>query len=149
MKRSFAILGLAAAFMRLGVVPAHPHDQYTGLQRNGTYGEQSPCCGNTDCEALEIDDAIPQPDGSALIFSHRHNVQILVAANRITPVALPKSPDGKFHPVHWCGTKRTPNYIPYGYAERPDGIGDVAKPDAEQPDPAFITYCAFLAPGGV
>ena len=142
---------IALVVVAFSYTKAHPHDMYTGLQKDGTYGVTSPCCGNTDCEALEIDAAAIQPDGSAIIFSQRHQANVHVPAHKITPVALPKDANGKWHPVHWCGDKRKPNYVPYGYSSPapPAGTGEITPPTEDQPDPVFVTFCSFIAPGGV
>jgi hypothetical protein len=145
MKRSFAILGLAAAFMRLGVVPAHPHDIWTEAREyNRPFG--FPCCGggavSGDCEGLSEDQIWDQPDGSVIIFSSRYQARIHIPADRIM-TDLPRYTSGEQkdapldplvqYAAHYCG--------------KPRPTGSV--PDARDPDPAYITYCFFRNGGGM
>jgi hypothetical protein len=132
--RLFAIVGLAAAFMRLGVVPAHPHDVYFNL-RNDLTPTGRLCCGGDpvtgDCEAVSYE---MQPNGDAVFTSRRYGRKVLVGKDHITWAAVP---GGEAFEAHWCGKPRDKlMYSP----------GEV---NADQPDTETWTYCAFIAPGGV
>lgn len=117
-------VGLPLAFL-LGLCSgASPHDIYTGLQRDGSRASSSPCCGDSDCEPVTY---TPHVDGSVTIYSPRWKASVLVAASKITWIAI----DDK--EAHWCGAKKT-----YLSAAADD-----------QPDPTYYTYCTFISPGGV
>lgn len=144
--RLFAIIGLAAAFFRLGVGTAYSHDIYFGL-RSGfdSAGQQTflrdvgnLCCGGDpvtgDCEAL--DDFRGLPNGNFMIHSRRYNRDVEIAASRVAWTGIP----GDNLPVHWCGKPR--DQMAYGY-------GSSAPADPEQPDTSTWTYCAFIVPGGM
>ena len=121
----------------------HAHDQYVGLQPDGSTGTTSPCCGNRDCEGIAWDDVRIHPDGSASLYSKRWGRSVLVAAVHITPVGLPPNDKGEVFPAHWCGDKRSPQYTPHE-----GGVTDPSPRPEDQPDPTLWTYCAFIAPGG-
>lgn len=110
--------------LALGFLPASAHEFYTDLtDRNG-----HKCCGGDDCEAV-VDYRVG-PDGAVLMRSERHHAWVLVPAGR---VEWKQVPGGEDRPAHWCGRKRQ------GYD------GPVT---AEQPDPDWWTYCAFVVPPG-
>lgn len=130
----------AAAFLALALSPgpgAHAHDIYTGLRT----GQGTPCCGGDpvtgDCEALDEGQFTVRADGSLLVRSHRYAATVQVAAEKVTWLPLPPGLDGKVHPAHWCGVPRAALQARYPVPVVP-----------YNPDPAFWTYCAFVAPGG-
>jgi hypothetical protein len=91
-----------------------------------------PCCGGDpvmgDCEAVRYR---LRPDGDAEMFSARYGAWVHVARGRIAWTALP----GSGAEAHWCGRPRTrairePTVTP------------------RDPDPDFVTFCAFIAPRG-
>jgi hypothetical protein len=125
-------IGIAAFIVLLG--PARGHDIYGGVRdHRGVL-----CCGGDpvtgDCEALEAEQIQHRPDGSVRMFSRRWGAWITVAGGTVLPTAIPG--DGGAA-GHYCGRPR-------GQVGQ-DGVA----PTAEQPDAAFWTYCAFVAPGGV
>lgn len=137
MRRAFAIIGLAAAFMRLGVMPVQAHDIFTNLYSGGAPGVGQWCCSgdavNGDCET--IGDAYRiTPNGDAIIHSSRYDRDVRVARDKITWLPVP----GTDSPASWCGKPRTT----FTNTERMETT-------TEQPDQDTITYCLFIAPGGV
>jgi len=127
---TFWIIGSTAVFLMLGAQYARAHDIYDGV-RSPT-GQL--CCGGDpvtgDCEGL-VDEFIKiQRDGTAVVYSKRYGAWIKVAKETITWMTIPA--DKGVHAGHYCGKPRTPSV-----------------PTADQIDPAFMTYCLFLSPGGV
>ncbi len=114
----------------LSVTPAAAHDIYDGV-RSPT-GQL--CCGGDpvtgDCEGLADEFIKIQPDGSAMLFSKRYGAWIKIAKDTIVWTTIPA--DKGVHAGHYCGVRRQ---------------AQVTTPD--QPDPAFMTYCVFISPGGV
>lgn len=128
--------GVASVFlMMILAAKAHAHDIYTDLHYGGAATGRL-CCGGNDCEPVAYRIL---PTGDA-IFSPRKNVQgeVLVPKDKITWMAVP---GGESSEAHWCGRKRLSGSA---WGSVNDG-----KPDNEQPDPTFWTYCAFIAPGRV
>lgn len=131
MRHPFVAVALAAAVLRLACGEAGGHDVYTQLRNH--VGQL--CCGGDpdtgDCEPLEADQFKVLANGDVLVQSRRYNASLLVSSIKVTwlPVA------GSAAPAHWCGVPRTKVYL--------------APVNAENPDPGFWTYCAFIAPGGV
>ena len=127
---AFWIAGATAAMVIAGTTKSYPHDIYNGVRDpRGVL-----CCGGDpvtgDCEGL-VDEFIKvQSDGSAVLFSKRYGAWIKVSKEIITWMTIPA--DKGVHSGHYCGKPRTPSV-----------------PTADQIDPAFMTYCLFLSPGGV
>ena len=127
---TFWLVGATAATILAGASQARSHDIYDGVRDpRGTL-----CCGGDpvtgDCEGL-VDEFIKvQSDGSALVFSKRYGAWIKVSKDIITWMTIPA--DKGVHAGHYCGKPR-----------------QAAVPTADQPDPAYQTYCVFLSPGGV
>lgn len=138
-------LAIVLIALLLGACKLHAHEIYNGLQKNGTYdSSRSPCCGDTDCEPLQLEDVKFLDNGDAVFFSHRHKKEIRVSRDVIVYVGLPPNKKGEVFPVHWCGGYRTgTGYYPYG-----NYTPGETSPTADQPDKVFTTYCAFIAPGG-
>lgn len=108
---------------------AYPHDVYKGV-----YGRKGNlCCGGDpqagDCEALNWDQ-IHTDRGVTIIDSKRYGHPVLVPEDRIVWGGIPGEVPGTAG--HWCGIPR---------------VAGATSPD--QPDPSFLTFCAFIAPGGV
>lgn len=106
-----------------------------GVGAHDIYGELRDsagrlCCGGDpvtgDCEPVAY---VLRPDGDAEMHSSRHGAWIRVASSRITWIAL----DGSTAEAHWCGRPRR-------RAIRAPTIS------ADDPDPDFVTFCAFIAP---
>lgn len=127
-----ALIALAVLTCFMTTIGANAHDIYTHLREGGVPTGQL-CCGgdpNTgDCEAVRYQ---MNPDGSATFFSRRYGVSVLIGADKITWMAVP---GGEHSEAHWCGKSRQ--------------IVSGAPIDDRNPDPAYWTYCAFIAPGGV
>jgi len=126
----FLIAGATAVFLMLGATYARSHDIYDGVRDpRGVL-----CCGGDpvtgDCEGLADEFIKVQSDGSAVLFSKRYGAWIKVSKDIITWMTI--DADKGVHQGHYCGKPRTPTV-----------------PTADQPDPAFQTYCVFLSPGGV
>lgn len=127
--------------------PAYPHDVYKGLQKDGSRdpnGSYSPCCGGDpvtgDCEALDEHQYQVLNNGDVVFSSKRYSAKVTVPRDKV--VWLPV--DDK--PAHWCGKPRA--NMSTGYSPGSSGVSTMS-PTAEQPDPVYWTYCAFVAPGGV
>jgi hypothetical protein len=135
MNRGLFSLPVLVAFASSAVLgslaPAAAHDVYTQLR--STTGQL--CCGGDpvtgDCEAIGTRYKI-EPDGDAIFMSSRYHAQVRIAKDKITWLPVPGGEDSE---AHWCGVPRTKVYL--------------APVNAENPDLAFWTYCAFIAPGGV
>lgn len=145
MKRAFAVIGLAAAFVRMMSGPAYSHDIWKNAKE---YNKPTgfPCCGGDpdtgDCEGLTADQVWDQPDGSVRIYSGRYKAYITIPASRVLP-DLPRYTSGDnagqaLDPLvqfeaHYCGKPRGP-----------------LKPVTEEdPDPAYTTFCFFRNAGGM
>jgi len=130
------VLLLLAAVVALGLLVggAWAHDIYNGVRdHRGIL-----CCGGDpvtgDCEKLEAEQIVMSRDGSARMFSKRYGAWITVGRDLILPTAIPG--DGGAA-GHFCGMPR-------------QKVGRMTEPlSDDQPDPKFVTYCAFVAPGGV
>jgi len=119
-------LAAGAMALLMGLSAAHGHDIYKGVY--GSSGRL--CCGGDpvtgDCEALAPEQITELPD--AFVFqSRRYNSTVLVPKSKIEYRAIPGEIPGTAG--HWCGVPR------------------IADPTPEQPDPAHLTYCAFVNPG--
>lgn len=117
------------------VAIAHAHDIYGGVRDSkGTL-----CCGGDpmtgDCEGLTDEQIKVLPDQSAVMISKRYGKAIRVAPGMIEWNTI--AADKGVHQGHFCGVPR----VKLGRQHE--------APTAEQPDPEFITYCAFISPGGV
>ncbi|MEJ1934119.1 hypothetical protein WDZ92_28310 [Nostoc sp. NIES-2111] len=110
----------------VGVLTVPAHDVYTTLRsRTGIL-----CCTGRDCEAVNYR---LQPNGDVLVFSARNNAVIRVPQNMIVWSPIPGSP----HEAHWCGAKTRPM------------LGDIYPPVLlGEADPSYVTYCAYIDPGG-
>lgn len=134
MLRGFVWLVWLLIVTLLGFVQdANAHDIYNNLRQDGTTTGRL-CCGGDpvtgDCEAVRYQ---MNPDGTATFLSERYGkVSVLIGADKITWMSVP---GGEHSEAHWCGVPRTKVQL--------------APIDAENPDPNFWTYCAFIAPGGV
>lgn len=121
------------------------HDIYSNVYEYNAPKDQGRklCCGGGekgDCEGLGYEDMAETPDG-IVIISKRYKARVFIPRHRIQwdvprdgysgEAADPKST----HPIHWCGKPRS--------AAPGWGV------DRDNPDPDFITFCAFIAPGGV
>jgi hypothetical protein len=117
---TFEVLGIVGAL----TVPAH--DVYTTLRsRTGQL-----CCTDRDCEAVTYR---LLPDGDVFVFSSKQNAIIRVPKNMIVWSPIPGSP----YEAHWCGAKMGPV------------MGDVYPPVGPgEADPSYVTYCAYIDPGG-
>lgn len=113
---------------------AMAHDIYRGV----TDPRGQLCCGGDpvtgDCESLEAEQIQFRRDGTVRMFSKRYNAWITVSRDIVIPTAIPGD---KGAAGHYCGVPREKSLR-----------GQEAL-SAEQPDPKFVTYCAFTAPGGV
>jgi hypothetical protein len=125
-----------ALLIALLCVPAAAHSPYDGFFSGGAPGVGRWCCnGNLegtagDCSPAEYK---MNADGSAFFWPKQHpGKAILVPAHRIIWGGPPDKEAMKFE-AHWCGLPRAPTQLP----------------DADDPDPEFITFCASLWPGGV
>lgn len=121
----------ALSMVAASTAPAPAHDVYTQLR--STSGQL--CCGgdpNTgDCEAIGTRYTIG-PGGDAVFVSSRYHARVQIGRDKITWLPVPGGEDSE---AHWCGVPRTKVSL--------------APVTDENPDPAFWTYCAFIAPGGV
>lgn len=125
----------SAAVMMFTIVvevgwPAAAHDIYSDLRSNTGV----PCCGGEDCEPVSYRIL---PNGDALVSSKRYRATIRVAKERITWTAIPGSRDE----AHWCGAPRV-SYFGNGVRQPP------LRYPPDDTDPAFVTTCAFIDPGG-
>lgn len=135
---------LIAAALLLAA-PAYGHDIYMNVYEGNapkTEPQRRLCCGGDkdrgDCEGMSYDQMTEVPGGVRLL-SKRYNAVVFVPQSRITwdvprdgfsgEAADPQNT----HPIHWCGKPR-----PSGWA-----------PDERNPDPNWVTFCIFIAPGGV
>lgn len=76
------------------------------------------CCGDKDCEPVE--NFVINADASVTFFSQRWRAYIRVQGSRITWLAIPGAP------AHWCGDRN----------------------QVWNPETDFVTFCAFVDPGG-
>jgi hypothetical protein len=103
----------------------HAHDIYTSLRSPA--GQL--CCGEKDCERIYGN--YRQSNGMYYFYSGWYKVEIAVPEHRVIFAAVPGGEDSE---AHWCG-------IPREHTQ--------TKLYEDNPDPKFITYCAFIMPGGV
>ncbi len=112
------------------------HDPYREFWSGGAPGIGIWCCsGNLEGTTGDCSPATYQmnSDGSAFFSPKQYpGATILVPGNRILWMSLP-DPEARKFEGHWCGRPR------------PEGV----LPTADDPDPAYITICAAIAPGGV
>lgn len=127
--------------------PAYPHDVYRGLQKDGSRdpnNSYSPCCGGDpvtgDCESYEKGGYQVLANGDVVFTTKRYGGKVTVPRDKV--VWLPV--DDK--EAHWCGKPRA--NMATGYSTGGVTMGN-QQITAEQPDPVYWTYCAFVAPGGV
>lgn len=134
--KAFAVIGIAAACFRLSLGLALGHDIYSGLHENEYEHTGMLCCGGDektgDCEAIHQYEVLP--DGSAVFFTKRYSQDgaarpVRIAKEKIQWMMIA---GGSHAEAHWCGR-------PSSSAIQITG----------QIDPNFMTYCAFIAPGGV
>lgn len=125
---------------------AYPHDIYSNVYEFNAPkdGPRKLCCGgdpvNGDCEGLTYEDMQEVEGGirivskryKAVIFVPRHRIQWDIPRDGYSGEAADKT---NSFPLHWCGKPRT---AAPGWPVGPDN-----------PDPNYVTFCAFLAPGGV
>ena len=115
--------------------PVAAHDIYGNFYSGGQPGVGRWCCnGNAEGTAGDCAPATytMQRDGSALMVSKRYPGKVIhVAAHRILWMSIP---GGEAWEAHLCALPRTAT--------------DPA-PNADDPDPEFVTLCAAIAPGGV
>ena len=128
---------IAAALALAFVQAAGAHSPYENFWSGGAPGIGQWCCngdlqGQTgDCSPAGF---IVNPDGSASFMPRRYPGAIIhVPRNRILWMTPPDKEARKFE-AHYCGLPRQPHDPP---------------PDEDDPDPAFRTICASIAPGGV
>lgn len=118
---------ILAAFGGLTVLV---HDPYGGLR--DPVGRI--CCSGDkkqgDCEAVTFR---LTPEGDAVISSRRYGADVLVARDRIVWSPVP----GSAEPAHWCGVPRA----------RATRGGQRSPVDPDNPDPGYLTLCAFIDPG--
>jgi hypothetical protein len=133
-RRFFSLLvpvAFAFSFVLMKVQPISAHDVYTQLR--STTGQL--CCGGDpktgDCEAIGTNYRI-EPDGTAVFSSARYGATVRIGKDKITWLPVP---GGEYSEAHWCGVPRTKVFL--------------APVTDENPDKAYWTYCAFIAPGGV
>jgi hypothetical protein len=124
-------MNLATALVSASVPFMLVHDVYTTLRApSGAL-----CCTGDrefgDCEAVEYS---LLPDGGVLVKSKRYGATIHVGSGRITWLPVP----GSAQPAHWCGR---PRY-------REPRWGNSVQLSDDNPDDDFLTYCAFIDPGG-
>lgn len=107
------------------------HDIYLPLREKGEPTGML-CCGGDektgDCEAIGSNYEILE-NGDAIMVSKRYGRAVRVAKSKIGWMSVP---GGEYSEAHWCGR-----------------VGAVTSPTPDQIDPGMITYCAFIAPGGV
>ena len=123
--------------------PVFGHDIYSQVyEKNGLPGQSRLCCGGDekrgDCEGLDSDRIHETPDG-VYFLSRRYGAQVFVPKHRIhwdgpRTNGTMQLADPLNRPAHWCGRPRMDT----------DGA-----PNDDNPDPRFITFCAFMLPGGV
>jgi len=123
----FLLVIMACLFLATGALA---HDVYKGIY--GVKGNL--CCGGDpqtgDCEALAFDQ-IHENGGVIVVDSKRYGHPVLVPQDRIVWGGIPGEVPGTAG--HWCGIPRA----------------QPATTTPEQPDPNYLTFCAFIAPGGV
>ncbi len=126
---------ISACLVLLGVTVARAHAPYDKFYSSGEPGVGRWCCnGNLEGTAGDCAPAAHTmlKNGDALMVSRRYpGKTIHVAAHRILWMALP---GGEAFEAHYCGVPRTPGGPP---------------PNADDPDPEFVTYCVAITPGGV
>lgn len=126
--KTFAVIGIAAALFRFSLGPVEGHDIYMHLHEKMDPAKML-CCGGDektgDCEAVTYQIL---PDGDAIFTSKRYSAQVRVAKDKIGWFSVP---GGEWSEAHWCGKPGNP------------------KLDPLQIDPGYVTYCAFIAAGGV
>jgi hypothetical protein len=119
------------------ILPAYPHDIYSSLRSNEAEHTGMLCCGGDektgDCEAIHQYEV--KPNGDAVFITKRytkdgHPQAVLIAKDKIQWLMIA---GGSHAEAHWCG--------------RPSG--GIPSTASDQIDPDFVTYCAFIAPGGV
>lgn len=138
----FLLVLMACLFL---ATAALAHDIYTNVYEGNapkTDSQRRLCCGGDkdrgDCEGMTYDQMQEVPGGVRLV-SKRYGAVVFVPNNRITWDVPRDGFSGEAadkhntHPIHWCGKPR-----PSGWA-----------PDERNPDPSWVTFCAFIAPGGV
>jgi hypothetical protein len=130
--RDLVVVGVVLALDGAGMACAH--DIYKDLRSP----QGALCCGGDprtgDCEPVAY---TLLPSGDVEMFSRRYNARIHVARRRITWAAIP----GSHVEAHWCGQRR----ISY-FGTRPEPPPMIYPP--EEGDPDFVTFCAFIDPGG-
>src|SRR5690349_12129116 len=116
----------SVALLFAGLLMHPAHDVYTSLRsRTGIV-----CCSGQDCEPVTYR---LLPSGDVHVFSNRFKAVILVPQSMIIWSPVPGSPDE----AHWRGKLLTPM------------LGDVyPQVTPGEPDPRYVTYCAFIDPGG-
>ena len=126
------VAGALIAFM----LRADAHAPYDGFYSGRAPGLGRWCCnGNLEGTAGDCSpaDYTMNRDGSAFFRPRQHpGKAILVPAHRILWMRLPDPEASKFE-AHWCGVPRAEGVLPTD----------------DDPDPAFVTFCAAIAPGGV
>jgi hypothetical protein len=124
-------VAFASTVIAAGVQSSAAHDVYTQLR--STSGQL--CCGGDpvtgDCEAIGLNYRI-EPDGTAVFSSARYGATVRIGRDKITWLPVP---GGEESEAHWCGVPRYKVFL--------------APVNDENPDNAYWTYCAFIAPGGV
>lgn len=143
-----AVLSVAGVSSCSGTAPAWSHDVYKHFydryddEGKPAQGARWCCSGNLegttgDCSPATI---TMNRDGSAYFTPKQHpGKHILVSKDRILWGTIPHEDKAlqrraEQFEAHWCGVPR-PSY-------------DMQPTDMD-PDPAFKTYCAIIAPGGV
>ncbi len=121
--------------MFFGAVICHhakAHDIYNGVRDH----RNVLCCGGDpvtgDCEALEAEQIVYRAGQNPRMYSKRYQAWITVSQDIVLPTAIPGD---KGAAGHYCGVPRS-------------GALLTSPVTADQPDPLFWTYCAFVAPGG-
>lgn len=115
-------------------LPVAAHEVYSDFFSGGAPGVGRWCCsGNLegtkgDCAPASYE---MNRDGSATFISKRYpGAEIRVPAHRILWMSIP---GGEAFEAHICAVPRTAG-VP---------------PTEDDPDPAFVVFCAAIAPGGV
>ena len=101
------------------------HDVYSTLRSP----HNIPCCSSQDCEPV---DYYVHPSGEIFMVSRKYGAVIRVPLEYVIWSHVEGSPEQ----AHWCGTRRT--YV----------LGTLVPFLAPGEDPRFVTYCAFIDPGG-
>jgi hypothetical protein len=125
------IILVIVSSLALWAPAARAHDVYHQLKGRG--GQL--CCSGSkeegDCESVAAYRLTPE--GDVVVSSRRYGTDVLVARDRIVWSPVP----GSAAPAHWCGVPRARGVR----GHQPSPV------DPADPDPSYLTICAFIDPG--